>query len=69
VLPLDRTTAERYAAVYAALKKAATPIPTNDMWIAASAIQHGLALFSYDRHFRIVPGLRSGASVADLKRT
>ena len=67
VLPLDRITAEHYSAVYSALKRVATPIPTNDMWIAASAIQHGLALFSYDRHFRFVPSLRSGVSVADLE--
>ena len=67
LLSLDRHTAEHYAAVYSALKKAATPIPTNDIWIAASAIQHGLALFSYDRHFRVVPGLQAGESVADLE--
>ena len=67
LLPLDRHTAEHYAAIYAALKKAATPIPTNDMWIAATAIQHGLVLFSFDRHFRAVAGLRAGASLADLE--
>ena len=67
VLPLDRVTAEHYSAGYSALKRVATPIPTNDMWIAASTIQHGLALFSYDRHFRFVAGLRSGVSIADLE--
>ena len=67
VLPLDRVTAEHYEAVYSALKKVASPIPTNDMWIAASAIQYGLTLFSYDRHFLAVPGLRTGASMADLE--
>jgi tRNA(fMet)-specific endonuclease VapC len=67
VLPVDSRTAEHYAAVYSALRKAASPIPTNDLWIAASAIQHGLSLFSYDRHFRVVPGLQTGASVADLE--
>ena len=67
LLPLDRHTAEHYATVYSALKKAATPIPTNDIWIAASAIQHGLALFTYDRHFRVVPGLQAGETVADLE--
>lgn len=46
ILPVDQRTAEWYATVYAALRKAGKPIPTNDMWIAASALQHGLDLFS-----------------------
>jgi predicted nucleic acid-binding protein len=66
LLPLDRRTAEVYAAVYRALRSAGTPIPTNDMWIAASAIQHGLALFTYDRHFGAVAGLRAGKSLPEL---
>jgi tRNA(fMet)-specific endonuclease VapC len=66
LLPLDRHTAEVYAATHAALKKAAKPIPTNDLWIAASAIQHGLALFTFDRHFHVVPGLHTGATAADI---
>ena len=36
------------------------PIPTNDMWIAASALQHGFAVFSDERHFHEVPGLHVG---------
>lgn len=66
VCPLDRDTAEHYAAIYARLRKAATPIPTNDMWVAASAIQHDLSLFTFDRHFRAVAGLRSGSSWSEL---
>lgn len=38
-------------------KAAGTPIPTNDIWIAASAFQHGYTVFSYDAHFELVPGL------------
>jgi tRNA(fMet)-specific endonuclease VapC len=68
VLPLDLGTADAYAAVYAALKQAATPIPTNDMWIAASALQHDMAVFSFDKHFRNVPGLQTIASVAELAK-
>lgn len=67
VLPLDRHTADDYASVYSALKKSARPIPTNDMWIAASAIQHGLAIFSYDRHFHFVPELQAGDTIAKLE--
>jgi predicted nucleic acid-binding protein len=65
-VPVDADTADHYAALYASLRRAGTPIPSNDMWIAASAIQHDLCLFSYDRHFRLVPGLKVGRSAADF---
>lgn len=68
IVPLDQETARQYAIIYAALRKAATPIPTNDMWVAASALQHGLALFSYDHHFQAVEGLRIGTNVSELGR-
>jgi len=64
--PVERVTAERYAEIYASLKTAGTPIPTNDIWIAASAIERGLSLFTFDAHFRHVPGLKVGASEAEL---
>jgi predicted nucleic acid-binding protein len=67
VLSVDRDTAECYSEVFANLRGRATPIPTNDIWVAATAIQHGLALFTYDRHFRGVAGLSVGASLADLE--
>ena len=51
------------------LRKAATPIPTNDMWIAASALQHNLSLYTLDRHFHAVIGLRSGESLSELEST
>jgi len=58
VLPVDMQTAEHYARVYLALRQAGRPIPTNDMWIAATAIQHGFGLSSYDRHFEFVGDLQ-----------
>jgi len=67
LLPVDELTAERYAAVFIGLRKAGTPIPTNDMWVAASAIQHGLSLFTHDGHFRTIDGLRVGNTVAELE--
>lgn len=67
VLPLDHRTAEQYAVIYSMLKKAASPIPTNDLWIAATAMQHGLAIFTYDRHFQIIQGLQTIASAAELE--
>lgn len=55
VLAVDEETAERYAAIRDYLRRKETPIPTNDLWIAASAAQHGLKLLCLDRHFKEVP--------------
>lgn len=55
VIDVDADTAERYAVILSGLWKAGTPIPTNDIWIAASAMQHGLRLLTRDAHFRQVP--------------
>lgn len=51
------TTAHHYAALYARLRKAGTPVPTNDLWIAALAIEHSLVLYSRDAHFDLIPTL------------
>lgn len=61
VLPVTTETADSYALVYSALRRKGTPIPANDLWIAASALEHGLGLLTLDAHFRAVDGLRSGA--------
>ena len=53
----DGTTAQFYAEVSSQLRRRGTPIPTNDMWIAAQALQYGLALDTRDVHFQQVPGL------------
>jgi tRNA(fMet)-specific endonuclease VapC len=55
VLPLDDETAERYAIIRDYLRQQGTPIPVNDLWIAASAAQHGLRLLTLDDHFKRVP--------------
>jgi tRNA(fMet)-specific endonuclease VapC len=55
VLSIDDSTAERYAVILAYLKKSGTPIPTNDIWIAATSMQHGLVLITADRHFSTLP--------------
>ena len=51
VVDVDRETATRYALILNSLRAAGTPIPTNDIWIAASAMQHGLELLTADAHF------------------
>ena len=57
LLKPDEKTAHHYADVFAALRVTGTPIPTNDLWIAALARQHRLPLLTYDAHFAAVPGL------------
>jgi len=54
---IDEDTAEFYAEILNNLRKKGRPIPTNDIWIAAVALQYGLKLFSKDQHFKYVPGL------------
>jgi tRNA(fMet)-specific endonuclease VapC len=51
------STTHHYAALYARLRKAGTPIPTNDLWIAALAIEHELVLYSRDAHFDLIPSI------------
>jgi tRNA(fMet)-specific endonuclease VapC len=57
IVRLGRDTAIFYAAVYAQLRAKGRPVPTNDMWVAASALEHGSVLLTHDRHFTAVDGL------------
>jgi predicted nucleic acid-binding protein len=59
-------TADLYALIYAALRRKGQPIPTNDLWIAASCLEHGAALLTHDAHFQAIDGLRSGHCLADF---
>lgn len=58
VLPILDSTTEHYAALCHELKKAGTPIPTNDAWVAALSREHRLPVVSRDTHFDVVRGLR-----------
>jgi tRNA(fMet)-specific endonuclease VapC len=51
VVYADDQTTHHYASVYRQLRKQGTPIPTNDMWLAALVLQHNLGLHARDRHF------------------
>lgn len=51
LVSITAETAERYAVIYVALRAAGTPIPTNDLWIAASTMEHGTELVTLDRDF------------------
>ncbi|MBI1941607.1 MAG: type II toxin-antitoxin system VapC family toxin [Acidobacteria bacterium] len=57
ILPCDALTAEHYARIRFQLRSKGRPIPDNDIWIAAVAQQHGLALLTRDEHFKAVDGL------------
>ena len=57
VLCVDASTARHYAAIRRELKEAGTPIPQNDLWIAALVRQHDLPLLSNDPHFDHVKNL------------
>jgi tRNA(fMet)-specific endonuclease VapC len=57
VLYADEQTTHHYAAIYRQLRKQGTPIPTNDMWIAALVLQHSLVLSARDTHFDALPQL------------
>jgi predicted nucleic acid-binding protein len=55
VLTVDAETAERYAAIKDYLRREGTPIPANDLWIAATAFQHSLRVLTLDEHYLRVP--------------
>jgi len=52
------TTADHYALIYRDLRRSGKPIPTNDIWIAASCLERGALLFTFDQHFEQIAGLR-----------
>ena len=54
-LPVTGETALRYAEIDVYLRKRGRPIPRNDVWIAAVALEHGLHLITLDVHFREIP--------------
>ena len=57
ILDVTHETALRYAEVDVYLRKKGRPIPRNDVWIAAIALEHGLQLLTLDAHFREIPML------------
>ncbi len=57
VVPVSLVTADRFGRIAAALRAKGRPIPTNDIWIAAHAMETGADLLSFDEHFVEVDGL------------
>jgi tRNA(fMet)-specific endonuclease VapC len=66
VVPVTAQTADSYALVYSGLRRKGQPIPTNDLWIAASALEHGAALLTRDAHFAQIDGLRCGQRLEEF---
>jgi len=56
-LPVTSVTADRFSRIFAGLRVRGRPIPTNDVWIAAQAMESGADLITFDRHFAAVEGL------------
>ena len=63
---LTADTAQFYSQIYDSLRKKGRPIPSNDLWIAAQALENGCVLCTYDQHFKEIEGLISGYSSATL---
>jgi predicted nucleic acid-binding protein len=66
IYPITSDTANFYSQIYAALRSKGNPIPTNDMWIAAQALEQGCVLCTYDKHFNVIDGLLAGSTCAEL---
>ena len=55
VLVIDQDTAQRYAVIHDYLRRLGTPVAASDLWIAASAAQHGLTVVTLDTDFNKIP--------------
>jgi tRNA(fMet)-specific endonuclease VapC len=62
----DKRTAEIYAQVFQQLRRDGRPIPTNDLWVAACAMQASAPVITLDTHFRFVSHLRSASNLTEL---
>jgi len=58
ILPITEITADIYGTIFAAQRQQGKPIPTNDCWIAAHAIEHRAPLVSFDKHFHTIAHLK-----------
>ncbi len=55
ILPMGLETGERFAVIYRLLRELGRPVPTNDLWIAAAAMEHGLRVLTADAHYKTIP--------------
>jgi tRNA(fMet)-specific endonuclease VapC len=66
LFPITADTAKFYSQIYSSLRDKGKPIPSNDMWIAAQALENGCVICSYDKHFKMIEGLITGATLSEL---
>lgn len=66
IFSITSDTAKFYSQIYASLRDKGHPIPSNDMWIAAQALENGCVLCSYDKHFKAIDSLITGAVLSEL---
>lgn len=57
IIQMGKITSDRYSRIASHLKSQGTPIPSNDIWIAAQSMEHGAELITSDRHFENIAGL------------
>ena len=57
MVQIGKITSDRYSRIAAQLKRQGTPIPTNDIWVAAQTMEHGAELITPDQHFEKINGL------------
>jgi tRNA(fMet)-specific endonuclease VapC len=57
LLPVTLVTADRFGRIAASLRRKGRPLPTNDIWIAAHAMESGADLLSFDQHFKEIEGI------------
>ena len=57
IVQIGKITSDRYSRIAFHLKRQSTPIPSNDIWIAAQAMEHGVELITSDRHFESIASL------------
>jgi tRNA(fMet)-specific endonuclease VapC len=65
ILDANSETAEIFGLLKSTLKSAGTPLPINDVWIAAHAMEVGAMIVTYDNHFEKIPGIRLWLGISD----
>lgn len=66
IYSLTSETAHYFSQIYNSLKLKGKPIPTNDIWIAAHALEYGCIVCTYDKHFQQIEGLMVASTIVDL---
>lgn len=64
--PITADTSHYFGRIHNLLKKKGRPIPTNDIWIAAQALEYGCVICTFDKHFLEIEGLIVGHSISEL---